>query len=349
MVKSLWRKWRHRRLPPRFGGGKRNQRDEEEDDDDDDDEATSFSRVSRPSSPPADLQALPSQTLGQNDEEEGSVTPPMATSSLIVAAKRHAIQTTLSKKQKRRRRFLSDQTNVWTEMTEWRSSSSSSSSLTDENSENPSPPDALTQLLRSPPDHDRNSRMLRVLYGTEPPLAVSWSAQRHAPVKSCFATVAAKSVSRKVQFGDTLAAEYQREEPPTSALKPILHFAASSELKENDSEMEETKRNTAILQQWEDCFDDEEEDDDDDFVITTKRERRESTLFSPKCQSLVQEEEGNDDEVSCQNTVASGDFYPNLSISLSLSLSLSLSYKACVFCIVSRHEIMIRCSYGTSW
>jgi hypothetical protein len=94
------------------------------------------------------------------------------------------------------------------------------------------------------------------------------------------ATSASNNNKRKVQFGALLAAEYERDEPPSSAMKPMhpdqISLLYSLEQKEVPSEeapmVEETKCNSQTLAAW----------DDDDCVVSRKRWRRQSSnVFSP--------------------------------------------------------------------
>ena len=129
--------------------------------------------------------------------------------------------------------------------------------------------------------------------------------------------------SRKVQFGDSMAAEFISEEP-TVALTPMpveisrVRFPIDETVstKEEEAETEETKSNTSILSEWEEDFDDyidDDEDDDEDlegmlFSGTndkqTKRHksrsidlcRRNSSIFSPSPGSkglLLQDDSGS--------------------------------------------------------
>jgi len=114
---------------------------------------------------------------------------------------------------------------------------------------------------------------------------------------------------RKVQFGELSAAEFNRDAPTSSAIKPLTLIEARQRFSptkniEDESTLIETKSNSKILAQWEDDFDDyltesedEEEDDasDDDnisFVSNPNRgNRRSSIFFSPTGQNLLAEDD----------------------------------------------------------
>lgn len=92
------------------------------------------------------------------------------------------------------------------------------------------------------------------------------------------------SSKRKVQFGALSAAEYERDEPPSSAMKPLREdelMRYSLEQKEVPPEEEamvkETKTNSLILAEWDGAFD----DDSDNDAAARKRRRRSSNVFSP--------------------------------------------------------------------
>jgi hypothetical protein len=99
---------------------------------------------------------------------------------------------------------------------------------------------------------------------------------------------ASNNNKRKVQFGALSAAEYERDEPPSSAMKPmrpdqisLLYSLEQKEVPPEEATMvEETKCNSQTLAAWDDAFD--HDSDDDDRVVSRKRRRRQSSnVFSP--------------------------------------------------------------------
>lgn len=132
---------------------------------------------------------------------------------------------------------------------------------------------------------------------------------RSNSITQCFQTPILKSLSRdrKVQFGALSAAEFNRDAPTSSAIKPLTPveaqklFSPTKTKTEEDDEttLLETKSNSKILAQWEDDFDeylsesDGEEEEDDGygnmlFFSDPKRcKRRSSSLFSPTGQALL--------------------------------------------------------------
>ena len=88
---------------------------------------------------------------------------------------------------------------------------------------------------------------------------------------------------KSVQFGELSAAEFEKDEPPSSAMKHLLpadarrrfyshHDDVCSEI-DRDPDIERTKANSRILAMWESDF--------DDVLDSATKRRRSSGTFIP--------------------------------------------------------------------
>lgn len=147
--------------------------------------------------------------------------------------------------------------------------------------------------------------------------------------KATTTPVGTASHSKKVQFGQTSAAEYERD-GPSGQLTPLPKEVAEERFPVTErqqtsperKETEETKQNSAILAEWEQDFDSylgssddddetEEEEDLELMLFSRKRSRRESSIFCPagrKGALLLPDAdettEQRDDSVAVSNTLA---------------------------------------------
>jgi hypothetical protein len=122
------------------------------------------------------------------------------------------------------------------------------------------------------------------------------------------------SDKKSVQFGALSAAEFQKDEPTSSAIKPLAQedanrlFCSPKEVTLQETQQtERTKVNAKILADWETTF--QSDDDSDGCYVESyeetakKRRRRSSGKFLPLVSSIHDSNDCNDDDNSNDDTV----------------------------------------------
>jgi hypothetical protein len=117
------------------------------------------------------------------------------------------------------------------------------------------------------------------------------------------------SDKKSVQFGALSAAEFQKDEPTSSAIKPLPQedadrlFWSPKEITLKEKEQtERTKTNAKILADWETSF--ESDDDSDTFHDASskesvkKRRRRSTGIFPPFASSRHDRNDYDNDEIN---------------------------------------------------